>query len=186
MDFKNNRKYLLSFYYKGDNPKFCNWVSKDNACLPSKDFNVTNNWIKNLKILTFTDKSVSSGIFLYTGSEKKLRTNLYDDLQVHKLIPIENPAKYEYNAEEEYIFKIKADNNVHDSEMISEIDAKTGEAYFIVKGKPNITIKFPWSEVAIVIIMMLIVVRLLFKKQVLQTEEEIKREVDKIIKSVEQ
>jgi len=103
---------------------------------------------------------------------------------VHKLIPIETPTEYNFNPEEEYIFKTKADNNVHNAELISEIDAKTGEAYFLSLGKPNITIKFPWSEIAIVIIMMLIVVRLLFKKQVLQTEEEIKREVNKIIKDV--
>ena len=62
------------------------------------------------------------------------------------------------------------------------IDVKTGEAYFLAKGKPYVTIKFPWSEIAIIIIMLVIIVRLLFKKQVLQTEKEIKEEVDKILK----
>ena len=48
--------------------------------------------------------------------------------------------------------------------MVSDIDTKTGEAYFIVKGKPYVTIQFPWSEVVIIIIIMLVVVRLMFKR----------------------
>ena len=48
--------------------------------------------------------------------------------------------------------------------MIGEVDAKTGEAYFIVKGRPQVTIQFPWSEIVIIVIIMLVVVRLMFKR----------------------
>ncbi len=185
LEFNNSNKYLLSFYYKGDNPRFCNWVNGDKKCLPNKKLEVTQEWTNDIELLTYTTNSLAPVIYLYADSrDGKTVTNLYDDLQVHKLIPIENPSEYEYNSEEEYIFKTKTDNNVK-GEIISEVDKKTGEAYFIVKGKPYVTIKFPLSEIVIIVIMILIIVRLLFKKQVLQTEEEIKKEVDKIVKSVE-
>lgn len=34
------------------------------------------------------------------------------------------------------------------------------------KGEPRVTLKFPWSEVAIMAIMLMIMIRLAFKKQV--------------------
>jgi len=69
--------------------------------------------------------------------------------------------------------------------MISEIDKKTGEAYFIVKGKPFVTIKFPLSEVVIIVIMMLIIVRLMFKKQVQEIDRKIVNEVINLEKKIE-
>ena len=48
--------------------------------------------------------------------------------------------------------------------MIGEVDAKTGEAYFLVDGRPNVTIKFPWSEVVIILIMLVVIIRLMFKE----------------------
>ena len=103
-------------------------------------------------------------IFFYADSSGETVTNLYDDLQVHRLIPISKPSSYNYNSNEEYIFKTKADNNVQ-GELISEIDAKTGEAYFLAKGKPSITIKFPWSEMVFVLIIIVVIVRIMFKKE---------------------
>ena len=173
VNFDKYAKYLLSFYYKGDNPKFCNWANGKNKCLPVKFVNPNEEWTRYNEILLFDEQSLSSSIYLYADSrDGKTHTNLYDALEFHKLIPIENPKDYKYNPEEEYIFKTKTNNNIHNAEMISEIDKKTAEAYYITKGKPNITIKFPWSEVVIVTVMLLIVVRLLFKKQILKNRKK--------------
>ena len=182
-NFSNIFNYLISFHYKGDNPRFCNWVEGDRKCLPNKILNSTKEWTKYKRVLVHAESSLSSLIVFYADSSGSPVTNLYDDLQVHKLIPIENPSEYEYNSEEEYIFKTKADNNVK-GEIISDVDAKTGEAYFLTTGKPYVTIKFPWSEIIIVIIIVLIIIRLLFKKQVLQTEEAIVNEEKKIVKEI--
>lgn len=163
-DFNKFEKYYLSFNYKGDNPRYCNWVRGDNKCLPDQKFNLSNEWVGFRDILKFTEKSISSSIYFYADSDgTKTVTNLYDNLQVHRLIQID-PEGF-FDSEEEYIFLTKADNNVYDAELISEIDTKTGEAYFLTKGKPNVTIKFPWSEVVIVGIIILIVIRLLFRRQ---------------------
>ena len=42
----NNQNYLFSFYYKGDSPRFCIWVTKDNKCLQERSFEETNTWKK--------------------------------------------------------------------------------------------------------------------------------------------
>src|SRR3989344_5942237 len=42
MQFDNTKKYYLSFYYKGDNPRFCNWVDGDKNCIPQIKFSQTN------------------------------------------------------------------------------------------------------------------------------------------------
>lgn len=179
-------KYILSFYYKGDNPRMCNWVNDDQKCMPELRYSSSIDWLKDQQIISLTEKSRQSLIYFYADSrDGKTVTNLYDDLRVHKLIPIENPEEYEYNPEEEYIFKTKADNKIHDAQMLGDLDAKTGEAYFITKGKPNITIKFPLSEIVIIILIILIIVRLLFKKQFFHTEHEIRGEVNQIIKRLE-
>ena len=102
---------------------------------------------------------------------------------MRKLIPISNPSEYNYNEEEQYIFKTKADNNIK-GELISEIDAKSGEAYFLTTGKPSITIKFPWSEIVIIIVMMIVIIRLMFGREDLEKEEEIKKEIKKEIKTI--
>ncbi len=164
-NFSNTNNYLLSFYYMGDNPRFCNWVDGDRKCLPDTRFEQTKEWQEYTTALVFTNNSKDALIHFYADSDgTKTVTNFYDGLKVHKLIPIKNTREYQYNQDEEYIIKTKTDNNIK-GDMISEIDAKTGEAYFITKGEPKVTIKFPWSEVMIVIIMILVVVRLVFKKE---------------------
>ena len=52
---------------------------------------------------------------------------------------------------------------------------------FLVQGEPYVTIKFPWSELMIVVIMMLIVIRLLFKRQT----DIVIHDVEKKIRNVE-
>ena len=165
-NFSNQDKYSLSFYTKGQNPRICNWVNHDKKCMPEYRLTQTDSWTNYLSILSFSELSVSSSIFFYADNREGqgVVTNLYDDLQVRKLSPIENPSEYKFNPEQEYVFKTKADNNVHDAELISEIDKTTGEAYFLTKGKPNVTIKFPWSEIVIVGLILFFVIRLLSKK----------------------
>ena len=165
LNFTNSDYYLLSFYYRGDNPRMCNWVDGDNQCLPNQKLNSTNNWTFYKNILAFTNQSESASIYFYADSDgTKTVTNLYGDLEVHKLVPIENHSAHSYTDNESYVIKTRFDYGVNGNRL-GDIDAKTGEAYFLVKGKPEVTIKFPWTEVVIVVIMMLIVIRLLFKKQ---------------------
>ena len=95
-------------------------------------------------------------IYFYADSDgTKTVTNLYDDLQVRKLIEINN--NYNYNESEEYIIKTKADNHVK-GERISDIE--NGEAYFLIQGEPKVTIKFPITELIIILIMLIIIIRL--------------------------
>ncbi len=49
--------------------------------------------------------------------------------------------------------------------MLGDVDPGTGEAYFLVTGRPNVTIQFPWTEVVIMVIMILIILRLMVKKE---------------------
>jgi hypothetical protein len=160
-----NSKYLLSFSYKGDKPRFCNWVVGDNKCIPDQKLLVNSSWATHSSLLTFTNLSESASIFFYADSDgTKTVTNLYDDLQVHKLGAIADPASYKFKDDGQYVIKTKADNVIHNGELISEVDATNGEAYFLVEGKPNVTIKFPWSEMIIVFIIVFVIVRLLLKK----------------------
>jgi len=163
LEFNNTDKYLLSVYYKGDNPRFCNWVEGDRKCMPNKRLISEERWANHMEILEFTEKSTSSSIFLYADSrDGKTYTNLYDDLQVRRLIEIENQSEYQFNPEEEYVIKTKADNRVV-GEMISDV-GDDGMAYFLVRGKPIVTLQFPWSEIVLVVIMLIVVIRLLFKR----------------------
>ena len=164
--FSKSNQYILSFYYKGDNPRICGWTTGDNKCIPAEKFDETEQWNKSISILTFTPKSQSASIYFYADSDgTKTVTNLYDDLQVHKLILYESGT---YSPTESYVVKTKADNNVLDfygnkAEQIS--DVVDGDAYFLTKGEPIITIKFPYSELIIIIVLMLILARLILKKK---------------------
>ena len=159
--FYRNEFYFISLYFWGNSPYVC--VSS--KCMPGENINLGNDW-KYYNSIFSVNNTDSLSVFLFANSDGIHKvTNLYDDLQVRKLITIENPREYQYNTEEEYIFKAESDNKVK-GEMISDTDAKTGEAYFIVKGIPHVTIKFPWSDVLIVIIIIFVIVRLMFKRGV--------------------
>ena len=66
--------------------------------------------------------------------------------------------------------------------MIS--DVVDGEAYFMVKGEPIVTIKFPWTEVVIIMLMLFVIIRLLFKKQISEFEREIAGEAKDIARDI--
>jgi hypothetical protein len=151
-----NYLFLISFYTKGDNPKYCHWNPTENRCISSEEYPKTENWLKHIEISQGIDSNTPSSVYFYADSDgTKTVTNLYDDLQVRKLIPIEEP--YNYNESEEYIIKTKADNHVN-GERISDIE--NGEAYFITKGEPKVTIKFPITELITILIMLIIIIRL--------------------------
>lgn len=157
LDFDNSLTYLFSFYYKGDNPKICNWVSGDNACLPVKQYEKTANWSKYGSITKFTNKSTSAFIYIYSNSDgTKTVTNLYDDIEFHQLIQMD--LSYNFKDNERYVIKTDPSNIVHNGEPLNDV------GYYLVTGKPDITIRFPWPELIILLFMMLIVIRLLFKK----------------------
>lgn len=168
----NTEKYLMIVYSKGDNPRFCNWVSGDNDCLVNKKILKSENWTKTLQILSFTNKSKSAIIYFYADSlDGDSITNLYDDLQVKKLIPVNNNIIFQSN--NQYIIKTSSDNIVHNptAEKISE------DGYYLVTGNPDITLQFPWSEIVLMVLMMLIVIRLLFRKQVIALEKGFEKSI---------
>ncbi|HRZ85590.1 MAG TPA: hypothetical protein P5277_02310 [Candidatus Paceibacterota bacterium] len=160
-NFNNSYKYLISFYYKGNKPKVCCWVIGINICNPYKELPPSDNWLRFVHLLEFSDKSTGDWIHFYAESDgTKTVTNYYDDLQVRKLIQID--PKGEFSDSEEYVIKTKADNNVN-GEMISK-DDKTNTAYYFIEGKPLVTIKFPIYEMVIIIVIMLIITRLILKQ----------------------
>ena len=56
-----------------------------------------------------------------------------------------------------------------------KIDRKT-----LLRIEPDITLKFPFAELILLLCMMLIVIRLLFKKEIIQTEKIIARDIRRI------
>ena len=56
-----------------------------------------------------------------------------------------------------------------------KIDRKT-----LLRIEPDITLKFPFIELILLLVMMLIVIRLLFKKEIIQTEKIIARDIKRI------
>ena len=159
-ELDNSQKYLLSFYYLGDNPRVCGWTTEDNKCIPEKRLETTNKWTNYQALLEFTNKSEKSLIHFYADSSGELRTNLYDDLQVRKLVKISSKAKF--SESEAYIVKTKVDNKINGEKIGGE---ENGEAYFLVNGRPNITIRFPYYEIAIIVLIMLVIARILLKKE---------------------
>jgi len=163
LDFDRNYLYLVSLSYKGQNPRLCVWAGGDQKCLINNNLDKRLEWGKYFIVVSYTDISLNSNIVLYADSrDGKTYTNLYDDLQVRRLIEIENQSEYQFNPEEEYVIKTKADNRVV-GEMISDV-GDDGRAYFLVRGKPIVTLQFPWSEIVLVVIMLIVVIRLLFKR----------------------
>src|SRR3989344_1689749 len=63
--FNNSENYLLTFDYKGDNPRFCNWVSGENKCMPENKLNASMEWKEYKTILMFTPHSNNSIIHFY-------------------------------------------------------------------------------------------------------------------------
>jgi len=176
-NFKNSNSYLVSFYYKGDNPSTCIWISGENICKKEGGaLEKTEEWKRFRSKLEFTNKSQDVLIHIYANSrDSNTYTNFYDDIQVHQLVEM-NPRFYKYLENEDYVIKTDPSNVIHNGEKLNE------EGYYIVTGKPDITLKFPWTELAILLFMMLVVIRLLFKKQVLKEEEKTEEHEKKLVK----
>jgi len=165
-----NKKYLLSFYYKGNKPRFCNYVTGDNKCIPTKTFDNYDDWQFYSSIIQFTDKSQSASIFFYADSDgTKTVTNLYDGLEVRRLVQMD--TDYPYEDDEQYVIKTNTANVVH-----NRFIKLTDDGYYLVNGAPDITLKFPWTELIILIVLILIVIRLLFKKEISRTIKIYERE----------
>jgi len=208
LDFLNTNNYIISFYYKGDNPRFCNWVKGDNTCMPNQKLDPSETWTLYRNLFSYTNLSEASSIFLYADSSGQPTTNLYDSLEIHRLILTDYEELQDLNdfkeqareegaielvssinadtSNEQYIILTKKDNIVHNGEFLSDSskEDESGFAYYLVSGMPDITLKFPWTEIIIVLIMGFIVIRLLFKKNVIHAEHEIKEEIDRIIQGV--
>lgn len=178
LNFSNSEYYLLFFYYKGNNPRFCNYVQGDNKCMPEIKFQGNDTWNKYQTILEFTNLSKNSLIHFYADSKGDPVTNLYDDLQVHKLTEISSNGLF--TPDQQYVIKTNPDNHVNGGEKLND------NGYYLVVGKPDITLRFPWTEIIILVIIMIIVIRLLFKKQLNELEEDfshkIRGDIEKTIK----
>lgn len=160
----SREKYLLSFNYKGDNARICVWVTEDNQCLASNNFEQSSPWRSFKKIINFTEKSRKADIFFYADSDGRVTTiNRYDNLQFHKLTEVD--LSYSFDSYEKYIIKTDSSNVVHNGEPLDE-----ESGYYLVTGKPDITLRFPWPELILLLFMMLVVIRLLFKRQDVKQE----------------
>ncbi|MFA6023465.1 MAG: hypothetical protein WC781_05240 [Candidatus Pacearchaeota archaeon] len=156
----SNQKYFLSFYYKGDNAKVCNLISEEKTCKPNNKFQKTTEWTRFNYLLLLNDGSRSSSLHFYADSSGSQVTNLYDGLRVSKLTELlENVELLDYN---EYIIKTKVSHNVN-GEMLG--DPINGEAYYFIQGVPQITIKFPYAELGLIVVMILIMIRLMLRKK---------------------
>ncbi len=197
LNLEYSSNYLYSIYLKGDNPRICFWIPEINGCgNGSKSFEYNNTWQNYKLIISFPNQTKAVYIHFYADSSGSPVTNLYDDLQVHRLDPISYEEMLELesinsdfakNAPEladnnTYVIKTKQDNLVLNpgAEKLNE------QGYYLVSGKPEITLHFPWTEVVILVIIMLIVIRLLFKKQAHELENEIshelRRDLDRAVK----
>lgn len=95
-----------------------------------------------------------------------------NNLQVHKLIPI-TPSinQADYNLAEQYVIKTNPDNVISaicseeklTDEGVCPIEKLNDEGYYLITGAPDITLKFPWTELVLIIIMMLMSKILLLK-----------------------
>jgi hypothetical protein len=184
-------KYLFSFDYKGDKIKICNLVLKDNICNPYLTIDKTEKWTIYRNILILTNKSNQMSTVFYAESSGESVTNLYDDLQVHKLILITpSLSPDDYKQGQEYVIKTNPTNVISsicakqykDSEGNCPVEKLSDDGYYLVRGAPQVNLKFPWTELVLIVIMMLIVIRLLFRKEVIKVEETFEYELKKGLK----
>jgi len=155
MNFTNLSMYLLSFYYKGDNSQICNWVGGNNQCIPNKIMNPSKEWNISNSLFIPSNNSISASITLYASSDgTRTVTNLYDDLQVHKLTQINNSGPFFLN--QPYVILTNKKNLVEDGEFLSDSSTELGSAYYLITGEPEITIKFPIKEIILIFSMILI------------------------------
>ncbi len=164
--FDRESQYLLFFYYKGYSPRLCVWAGGDQNCIKNDRLIGSKEWKKYIKIITFTNKSIDSNIVFYADSDgTETTTNLYDDLQFHQLVQMD--TSYTFKPNEQYIIKTDSSNIVHNGDPLNEA------GYYLLTGKPDITLRFPWPELILLLFMMLVVIRLLFKKQTVGTEKAV-------------
>ncbi|MFA5724201.1 MAG: hypothetical protein WC979_08145 [Candidatus Pacearchaeota archaeon] len=190
--FDKSNIYLFLFSYKGERPRICLWTNGDKGCLINQEIEPSSKWKNYANILFFTNKSASASVFFYADSDgTRTVTNLYDDLQVHKLVSITPSLNSEdYKTNEEYVIKTNPTNVVNSicakqyitAEGKCPVEKLSDDGYYLVRGAPQVNLKFPWPELVLIIIMMLIVIRLLFRKQVIKVEETFEYELKKGLK----
>lgn len=200
-NFDASKEYLILFRYKGDNSRICLWSSGDNNCLVKENQKPSKNWTLYFKIFNFTENSKDINLYLYTDSQGAAETNLYDSMQISKILPvytsIKEPYKSDFSVFMKKWFNLDLDNKplsyssneyylirTSSSNIVSSKNSeKLDDTTYLVKGKPDITLKFPYSELFLLIFLMLIVIRLLFKNQNKNPEKENEHEIDWIARN---
>jgi hypothetical protein len=156
--YDKKEKIFFEFYYKGTNPRYCLWSEGDKKCLAAGTLDSGKSWNKMQKIVELSESSNLIYLFFYSDSEGSIiADNFYDGLSIKKITLLRNKSIFSNN--EEYIFKTKKGNNVKGSLILEE----SGYEYYLTKGKPIITLKIPWYELIISIIMLFVSVRILYK-----------------------
>ena len=79
---------------------------------------------------------------------------------------------YPYEDDEQYVIKTNTANVIHNERYVKLTD----DGYYLVNGAPDITLQFPWTELIILIVLIIIVIRLLFKKEISRTIKIYERE----------
>jgi hypothetical protein len=155
-DLNISSKYYISTYYKGDNPRIYLAMLGPNSWEGDHKFDSTEKWIKHQIIISKISEDVKGvSVGFHSSSNDGLpKSNLYDALQVNKLVQIQEP--FNYQKDEEYIIKTKTYNKVN-GEQIESINSEIGEVYFLITGEPKVTIKFPLTELIIILMILIII-----------------------------
>ena len=131
--FVNSEKYLLSFYYKGNNPSTCIWVTGENICKKEGgNLEKTFQWKEFRAFLQFTNNSENVLVHFYADSSGEQVTNLYDSLEVRWLIPVKvSYYNFSFKDNEQYVIKTDSANVIHNTQA----EKLNDDGYYIVTGE---------------------------------------------------
>ena len=166
-----NKTYILTFDYKGDNPKYCLWVGGDDNCMPSKSLDTSSLWENEIETLNFTENSIVASLHFYADSSaNEPKTNNYDNINIYELVEngfsstIESSKNtVNINSGRDYFAKIKKDTlnyKIKSNMLIKEFDMKTG---YFKEGGNSIIIKqqhkkqfFIYGSLFVVVVLILL------------------------------
>lgn len=152
-NFSTTDSYLVSFYYKGENPRYCSWFYGDDKCNTHAHMNSSEDWLQFTSIETPSEKTTNIRLFFYADSNGSFKAvNYYDNLEVFRLEPFNSSQLFSEN--ESYVIEIDQNHYIKNGEIIQD------NTYF-VKGIPNIKRKIPETQIFL-ISLIFVVVALIF------------------------
>ncbi|MDP2925335.1 MAG: hypothetical protein Q8N99_03110 [Nanoarchaeota archaeon] len=153
---EKEKKYIFSFFYKGDNAHVCLLAEADNNCSIMIKVGKSREWNESVNIFS-VKKSQKASVYFYADSGgEKISSNFYDKAEIRELTKISGKGPFMENVK--YVIKTKKTYTVN-GYMIGE--AEDNKAYFLITGKPKISEKFPINDFIALLIMIYIIIRIL-------------------------